>query len=125
MGILQVPHCKQSIQRVRKIIIKRLTQIPNAIIAIKRVTWLVTVGLKEAERKVKGQRAGKDQTEEINQIRHRRQIQILMMSHIWHYLIQNILNLTGILILLPHPIFALNEMHLLTTIYSKIPPLMG
>ena len=66
MGILQVPHCKQSIQRVRKIIIIRLTQIPNAIIAIKRVTLLVTVGLKEAKRKVKGQRAGKDQTEEIN-----------------------------------------------------------
>ena len=47
-----MPHFKQSIQKVREIVIKRLTQILNAIIAIKRVTWLVTVGLKEAERKV-------------------------------------------------------------------------
>ena len=75
MGIPQELHYKQSTLRVREII-KRLTQIRSATIAIKWVTWLVTVGLKEAEKKVKDQRARKGQIMETNQIRHRRQTQI-------------------------------------------------
>ena len=68
MEIPLEPHYRQNIQRFRKIIDQKLTHILNAIIAIKRATWLVTAGLKEAEKKVRDQRAEKGQTEEINQI---------------------------------------------------------
>ena len=75
MEIPLEPHYRENIQRVRKMN-QKLTQIPNAIIAIKMVTWLVTAGLKEAEKKVRDQKAKKGQTKEINQIRPRKQTQI-------------------------------------------------
>ena len=56
--------------RVRKIINQKLTQIPNVIIATKRVTWQVIVGPKKVEKRDKGQ------IKEIDQIRHRKQTQI-------------------------------------------------
>ena len=49
------------------------TQMWKVIIAIKRATWQTTAGQKVVENKVKGQRAEKGQTEEINQIRHKKQ----------------------------------------------------